>query len=267
LHGNSKLPHFQYANYANEIVDKRKEIHRIIRDFLDTRKDIKVSTLPVAGQHAMLYERMKKVKGVGPLSFNQLWHSLCLCGILPHNYIEYSVISPNAGPSKLIQVFHAEATTMSTLGRVMSDIKGELNKLGLEKVTGFFLENMLCELWRIITTKRLQTETTTSERLKECLLSDTFQSYVKDSFVTRFPDVHFTSPYTEDCQHLFRVMDKKLFMRPSFLENSSDASVLLQCNVSYDNNQLCDIQWSGGCMKRTRLSADDFFMKIREGGE
>jgi hypothetical protein len=56
-------------------------------------------------------------------------------------------------------------------------------------------------------------------------------------------------------------------MRPSFLENASDASVLLQCNVSYDDNQLCDIQWSGGCMKRKTLAAQDFFVQKREGDD
>jgi hypothetical protein len=103
LHGNCKLPRFQYSNYGNDIVENRTKIHRIIREFLQFREG---KELTVEKQHADLYVRLKSVKGIGPLSFNQLWHSLCLSGVLPHEYIVYSTISPSAGPAKLIQVFH-----------------------------------------------------------------------------------------------------------------------------------------------------------------
>jgi hypothetical protein len=39
LHDNCKLPRFQYANCANDIAERRVEIHRIIREFLQSREE------------------------------------------------------------------------------------------------------------------------------------------------------------------------------------------------------------------------------------
>jgi hypothetical protein len=43
LHGNCKAPHFQYPNYANEIVTNRKLIHSTIKEFLRFRLGMKGS--------------------------------------------------------------------------------------------------------------------------------------------------------------------------------------------------------------------------------
>jgi hypothetical protein len=142
-------------------------------------------------------------------------------------------------------------------------VRSELTKLGFGKVTDFFLENMLCELWRITTARKLRTKTMTADELSDIILGDTFQSYVKDSSVTRFPDIYFCNPFTNDCQHLFRVSSKVMYMRPLFMENVTERSVQLQCDVQYDEESCCVIQWKGDCLKRTVASPADLFIKQR----
>jgi hypothetical protein len=238
-------------------------IHRIIREFLQFREGKGFS---VEKQHADLYVHLKSVKGIGPLSFNQLWHSLYLSGVLPHEYTEYSTISSTAGPAKLIQVFHGKkVNSTSKLLKVLSDVRAELRKLGFGKVTDFFLENMLCELWRITTARKLCTKTMIAEELSDFILGDSFQSYVKDSSVTSYPDIYFRNPFNNDYQHLFCVSSKVMFMWPSFMENVVERSVqFLQCAVEYNEESCCVVQWKGDCLKRIVSSPANLFIKERQ---
>ena len=264
LHGNSKAPRFQYPNYGNDIVTNRKVIHSTIKKFLHYRLGTEGSKMSVEKQHEELFRRVKTMKGVGPLSFNQLWHSLCISGLLPHHYIESSALSPTSGPAKLIRVFHPDVTTASNLLQILSGVRNEMSKLGFGKVTDFFLENMLCELWRITSSRKLRTASMTAQCLENILLNPSFQTYVKGSSVTRYPDLYFCSPFTGEYQHLFRVVEKTMYMRPSFLDNTVEGSVQLQCTVFYDKDEVCMIEFKGDSLRRSGMTPAEMFIKERK---
>jgi hypothetical protein len=116
----------------------------------------------------------------------------------------------------------------------MNDVKNELSKLGFKKITDFFVENMLCELWRIITANKLLKSHMTTEDKCDILLSDEFQEYVQKSRPTKNPDLYFRNPFTNQWIHLFRV-DTQLKMRPSFVNNDNSNSVTLKYNIHHDD--------------------------------
>jgi hypothetical protein len=78
LLGNCKSPHFQYSNYANIVVKNCIDLHSTVKQFISQIKEQQVKHSPTE-HHEYLYGKLKKIKGVGPLSYNQFWHSLCLC--------------------------------------------------------------------------------------------------------------------------------------------------------------------------------------------
>ena len=81
LYGNCKCPRFQYANYATSIIENAKSIHSVVKEFMSWRVEGGAKK-SVTTQHEHLYSKLKMIKGVGPLSFNQFWHALCLTGII-----------------------------------------------------------------------------------------------------------------------------------------------------------------------------------------
>jgi hypothetical protein len=106
LYGNSKLPRFQYASQTSMIIDNAGDVHNIIKEFMTWQRVGDGKRKRATAQHDYLYKRLKKIKGIGPMSFNQLWHSMCLCGILPPGHIQVTTIGASSGPAKLIQTFY-----------------------------------------------------------------------------------------------------------------------------------------------------------------
>lgn len=264
LLGNCKLPRFQYANYGTYITDESATIHGIVKKFLSYRSGAGAG-LTSNRQHSYLYSQLKSVKGIGPLSYNQFWHSLCLCGVLPHSYIESSAIGLNSGPAKLVQVFYPNLKSEAKLSKKLSEIRIAISNLGMTRVTDFFLENMLCELWRIAGERNLFTKNMSEEDMIEIFMSSRFQSYIMESKVTRRPDIYYSSPFTKDYQHLFRVSENIVYMRPSFLKNDIGHSIQLQCSVTFDEDEVCKINWKGEFLRGHSVSPSDMFID-RSGG-
>ena len=259
LYGNSKLPRYQYSGYATSIMDNAESIHKNIKLFLDWRGSSGKSKKESV-QHSYLFNKMKMFKGIGPLSFNQLWHSMCLCGILPVGYIQSSIIAPASGPSKLMLTFFPYIKKHDVQTKKLTATKSTLSKLGFKKVTEFFLENMMCESWRIAGMQRLFMKNMTFEEKCDVLLSDEFQQIIKDAKPTGHPDIYYRNPYTEDYQHLFRVVDKELIMRPSFMPNSTTASVNLHCSIQCETTTgKLSVSWKGDLSKTFHGKFTDLF--------
>jgi len=205
---------------------------------------------------------LKKFKGVGPLSYNQLWHALCLCGVLPIGYIDVSAICVSSAPAKLIQIFHPSMKSQQKLTEKMDEVRVQLTKLGFTKITNCFLENMFCEIYRIsnANSRALFTDNMKLSEKREVLVGDMFQRLVSESKPTRHPDLYFKNPITNKWQHLFRVSYNTLYMRPSFLHNSVGQSVQLSCDFTYGQNEVCSINISGDYIRRNEMLPKNFFV-------
>jgi hypothetical protein len=149
LVGNCKLPRYQFANYAENIIGQATNIHDILTNFLRNNNNAKtVKKANVTILHSTLFKHLKGVKGIGPLNFNQLWHSLCLCGLLPHEFIKSSAVGISTGPAMLIQSFYPKLKSAQALQKKLQSVRSVVNKIGMNQVSEFFLENMYCEQWR-----------------------------------------------------------------------------------------------------------------------
>lgn len=72
------------------------------------------------------------------------------------------------------------------------------------------------------------------EERVEVLLTEEFQHLLECSLPTRYPNIYYQNPFTEEQQHLLRVVEKELVMRPSFVPNRLTGSVNIQCFMSCD---------------------------------
>jgi len=250
LYGNSMLPRYQYANHASMIIDSANEIYRIVIDFMTWRTSGGGKNKRVTAQHDYLYNKLKKIKGVGPMSFNQFWHSMCLCGIVPHGHIQCSTVGPTSGPAKLIQTFYPYVKSADAQRTKLCTVRKELNTLGFHKITEFFIENMMCELWRIVSRVRVFKKGMTTEDKVDALLSEMFQCHIATAAPTKHPDIYFCNPFTGEQQHLFRVIDKELLMRPSFMDNKVTGSVNMQCSIQCNHTDgKIKVKWSGDILR------------------
>jgi hypothetical protein len=212
-------------------------------------------------QHAYLYNSLKKFKGIGPLSFNQFWHSLCLSGVVPPGYLQCSSVAPSSGPAKVISTFYPYIKKSDVLSAKLDEVTKQISSLGVEKISQNFLENMLCECHRIVVANRLFHKTMTPEERCELLLNDKFQEHIRNAKTTRNPDIYYRNPYTNEWQHLFRVIGKELLMRPSNLANRVTGSVNLRCVMEYDNESgKLNVTWSGTALKSVCNDIRDLFI-------
>jgi hypothetical protein len=142
LVGNCKLPRFQFANYSENIIDQATNIHDILTNFLHENDAKKVKKAHVTVLYSTLFKHLRSIKGIGPLNFNQLWHSLCLCGLLPHEFIKSSAVGIGTGPAMLIQSFYPKLKSAQVLRKQLQSVRSAVNKIGMNEVSEFFLENM-----------------------------------------------------------------------------------------------------------------------------
>ena len=142
----------------------------------------------------------------------------------------------------------------------MSGITTELSNLGLKRITDFFVENMMCEAWRLANAKRLFKKGMTLEEKSDIFLSEDFQQHIVEAKPSCHPDIYYRNPFTEQYQHLFRVVDKELLMRPSFMANKVTGSVNMKCHMECDiGNWKINVSWSG-LLKSIGKDACDLFM-------
>jgi len=82
----------------------------------------------------------------------------------------------------------------------------------LKKLTTCFLDNMFCKIKRLACHNG---EEGWESRYwnKEYLLSPDFQRYVAATTVTKKPDLYFEDVSLGQYQHLFLIMDNKLYLR------------------------------------------------------
>jgi hypothetical protein len=124
MYGCCKLPRFQYANYSASVIEEADMVHGYVKDFLlrkGTKKEKNVNC-----QHSELYQTLASIKGIGPLSFNQFWHSLCLCGLLPMDCVQATAVAPGSGPAKLIQTYYPNSKSAEALLSKMHDVKSRI---------------------------------------------------------------------------------------------------------------------------------------------
>jgi hypothetical protein len=115
----------------------------------------------------------------------------------------------------------------------------------------------MCECHRIVIAHRLFERSMTQGEKCEVLLSDKFQLKIKHASPCRNPDIYYRNPYTEEWQHLFRVVGIDLLMRPSNIANHCTGSVNLQCIIECSTTSgEINISWSGNMLKS--LGSDIF---------
>jgi hypothetical protein len=264
LVGNCKLPRFQFANHGEHVIHGATSIHRTIKDFLQSNmssKGIPISKPNV--MHGQLFKLMNSIKGIGPMNFNQLWHSLCLCGVLPHEHIQASVVGPGTGPAKLIQTFYPKCKLPELLLKRLQSIRTTISDLGLKKVSDFFLENMMCEIWRLgMKSKLVFGKNMTEIQRKAAFTCDQFQEEILLASTSKHPDIYFVNPYTDVYENLFRVIGNELHMRPSTIQEDNSSPITLTCKVTHNinGNGNTDVFWAGGIVTRNKILPSSFFI-------
>lgn len=259
--GSCKLPRYQYANYSAHIVQEIDLIHCFIKDFMYQNNRTSFSTADSDYHHGQLYDTLQTVKGIGPLSYNQLWHSLCLSGILPLNYIQSLAVAATSGPGKLIQTFYPKCKSERALLIKMNEVKGVINGLGLTRINKFVLENGMCELYRLGVRTKLVTQKMNVQERRRGYASEQFHDALVRSPPTKNPDLYFLNPFTMEWQHLFRVGDKGLQMRPSFLDNCDTSSSNLNVVISYGkDDEVMTVSIDGPYLKKARMDPSILFI-------
>ena len=129
LYGNCKLQRYQYAGHSSMLIDSANNIHDIVKDFMMWRT-LDSKNKRILTQHGYLYKKLCDIKGIGPISFNQFWHSsMCLCGLLPPSHIQVSAVGQRSGPAKLIQTFYPNIKSPEALQQQLVTVTTNLNKL------------------------------------------------------------------------------------------------------------------------------------------
>lgn len=261
MYGSCKLPRFQYANYSSSVIEEADMVHCYVKDFLMQHSTSSKTDKRINSQHAELYKTLSSIKGIGPLSFNQFWHSLCLCGLLPMDCVQATAVAAGSGPAKLIQTYYPGCKSPEALLSKLHEVKSAINSLGINRISDFFLENMMCELWRLGSKSKLATKSMKPEERKIGFLSDEFHRALVDSAPTKNPDIYYLNPFTDEYQHLFRVVDKQLTMRPSFLPNNNGSSSVVRCVISHcTETGETTVEWSGDFFRRGERSARECFV-------
>lgn len=237
-------------------------IHSYIKDFLCQHD----RTLYARGQpeyhHGQLFETLRNVKGIGPLSYNQLWHCLCLSGILPLSFVQSLAVSPTSGPGKLIQTFYPKCTSEKALLAKITEVTGAMHGLGLTRINNFILENGMCEIYRLGVATKIATMKMTAEDRKRGYASEQFHDALVCSPPTKKTDLYFLNPFTKEWQHLFRVYDKGIQMRPSFLDNPDTSSSYLNVKITYGKVDECmTVNIDGTYIKKEKINPSSLFIK------
>jgi hypothetical protein len=227
--GSCKYNRFQYPGHAKNIVSNIKEICDSVEKFI---ADKDLSTIETSKCHFQLFDSLRKLKipGIGPLVFNQFFHSLCLSGILPSRFMTHAAISQGSGPAKLIQMFYPKDKSTSLLEKRMKVILKTINGLGLSSVNEFFIENLMCEVYR------LYNKLEKSQRTFQFLCSEKFMDILRSTTMTKNPDIYYFDQCTESYQNLFRIVDGSMYVR--FAKNKKKLLASNQCivDLSYDDN-------------------------------
>ena len=126
----------------------------------------------------------------------------------------------------------------------------------------FFLENMMCELWRLATKlKLLSNPNLTDKQRKDLFSSNEFQEHVLTATVSKNPDIYYVNPFTDKYQNLFRVIGSDLHMRPSNLSQNNSSSVTVVCTIDHNciSGGKTEVSWSGELIRTKQIIPSSLF--------
>jgi hypothetical protein len=244
--GNSQLPRFQFNTHGPAVIKKEmKHIRAAIKKILKYRQA--TPTLSNRNLHDMFTTELGKFKGVGPMRLNQLFSALCLTGLFPLRAMTDCIgISTSTNPGKLLSAF--KKSSDRDLETTLEILLGSLKSRGFTRLTHFFLENMLCEMYRHLdagTKSLLKDPKNKPANISSTILQKGMEmpEYLERLVnATRSPrsDVYFKDTQKDEWQHLFSIIDRKnimqLEMRPSTAINTVKKTCNVKVHVTYDEN-------------------------------
>jgi hypothetical protein len=183
--------------------------------------------------------------------------------LLPHHYIQSSAVGPGTGPAKLIQIYYPQYKSADLLQKALQSITKKISSLGMSKVSDFFIENMLCELWRLGSKVKILNSCISNVERQDAFLSDLFQEEILKSSVSKHPDIYYVNPFTCKYQNLFRFIGKDLHMRPSDIDQNNSASINVICKIDYDmehSNGKIEVKWSGDLVNKLKHLPSSWFI-------
>lgn len=166
--------------------------------------------------------------GISNFQMTILFHCLALMKLIPRKCYEYAKIAKNHGPHKLLAVlsgtyrqlvdFEDDARLDYTLNTIVEEL---LDKFGIKYISKTIVENVLCELHKMIDYYSSSGSKMTYEEVAEQLLhNEVFFDLVFDTWANsrpQYPDVHYTDTKLEKLCNLFsyRPTDEQLLIRDS----------------------------------------------------
>ena len=247
LTGNSLIPRFQFNHRGPPAIKRNLQLIRVaIKKIVKYRE----ATPDLSNQdlHEMFFTEMSKFNGIGPMRCNQLFSSLCLTGLFPIQAMADCIcLSVSTNPGKILNAYVRphEASIEIALETLLKCLKLH----GFNRLTHFFLENMLCEMYRHL-------DEDTKQKLRDTKLSDDFFGAVlrkgleMPEYLERVvnatksakSDVYFKDTCKDEWQHLFSIVERKnttqLEMRPSTsMLDAHNRSGNVKIHVDYDKNR------------------------------
>ena len=122
-------------------------------------------------------------------------------------------LSTLTNPGKILKAYKRsdEASIEITLETLMKCLKLH----GFNRLTKFFLENMLCELYRHLDKEMrrklkesMKTEAIYNTLLRDCLADPEYLDRVCNATNSAKPDVYFKDTSKDEWQHLFAIVER-----------------------------------------------------------
>ena len=238
-----------YVHIKKELVTIRATIMKLSANAIVTKPS---SSNTVA--YELISLTIQSIQSIGHMKFHQFLHASCLTGLFPLSLLKvFQTGSGSFGPSKIIDSFYPPKETKLKRNDVLKNTCQQLNANGYQKLSPFFLENMLCEVNRIAQSKKLD-----SESLKCFLLSsDKLLSPVKTTSVTTHPDVYYYDKEINKYQHLFNVIGDTLYVRNSSFTNDPGHASRQAISYIYDASLKLKIKYSG----KSERTSHNMFLK------
>jgi len=160
-------------------------------------------------------------------------------------------LSPTNNPSKILNAY--KNSVDESLQVTLETLLKRLKIHGFNRLTHFFLENMLCEIYRHLdegTRKSLKETKAASEYLNIILkkgleMPEYFDRVINATKSAKY-DVYFKDTFLNDWQHLFSIVERKntlqLEMRPSTSSNQVNSTCSLKIYINYDEHNKLSVE-------------------------
>jgi len=212
--GNSQIPRYQFNTRGPPAIKLnlqliRGSIKKILKHYREATPVLSSEAL-----HQMFHKELSKFNSIGPMRCNQLFSSLCLTGLFPIQAMTECIsLSTLTNPGKILKAYKRsdEASIEITLETLMKCLKLH----GFNRLTKFFLENMLCELYRHLDKEMrrklkesMKTEAIYNTLLRDCLADPEYLDRVCNATNSAKPDVYFKDTSKDEWQHLFAIVER-----------------------------------------------------------